>query len=182
MKKVSLGNFKLGVFCTGMSTMSLFAQRHLYTQGDIFTQINISIFIALITCLMLVFSFRKETDTKSSFQRNAHFLITISLLMFIVLQFSLVNIDRSRSFYVLSWANEDKVYKSENGFTLVGVVSLEASNNEAINARINEQIQKKFLSYQGDLIQPTFAGSVLVWTADSLSNIFRLENWKKNKI
>ncbi len=182
MKKISLSIFKVGALYIVMVILILLVQRHLYAKEDFFTQINISIFIQLIICLALLFFFRRMTQTESSFRRNAHFLITLNLAMFIVLQFTLVNVDRSRSFYVLSWANEDKIYKSENGFVLAGVVSLEALNSQAINARIEEQIQKKFLSNQDYLIRPTRAGSVLIWTANSLSIIFKLENWKRNKV
>lgn len=182
MIKVSLSNFKLGAISALIAMLALLAQRHLDIQGDLFTQINISVFIALTIGLIFIFLCRKTTETKHSLRRNAHLLITLNLVIFIILQFSLVNIDRSRSFYVLSWANEGKIYKTDNGFDLVGVISLEALNNHAINARIEEQIQKKFLFDQGDLIRPTRAGSVLIWTANSLSNVFKLENWKINRV
>jgi hypothetical protein len=97
------------------------------------------------------------------------------------LQFSLVNIDRSRSFYVLSWADQGKIVNLESGFALKNVSSIERLNPEAINVRVAEQIEKNLLSLDGNLVRTTSSGKLAVWVAEKLSEIFKLQNWELNK-
>ena len=96
-------------------------------------------------------------------------------------QFSLVNIDRSRSFYVLSWENQGNIVNSESDFALKDVYSIERLNPEAINVRVAEQIEKKLLSLDGNLVPTTSFGKLAVLVAEKLSDIFKLQNWELNK-
>ncbi len=172
---------KLFAICSSIiSFICLFFTRQIDSDGDLFTQINLSILcgFALSSFILLA---RKKGNAKRFSRANLHLLITVQLIVFILLQFSLVNIDRSRSFYVLSWANQNKVFQSRTGVTLVNVQSPEKLNSLAIQVRIDEQIQKNLLKLQGDKIEPSMGGKMMVLIADSLANLFKLENWKLNK-
>jgi hypothetical protein len=149
--------------------------------GDLFSQINTSILLSFISVALLSFLYQKSRKNSFNLIQVMHILITIHLLLFIILQFSLVNIDRSRSFYVLSWADQGKIVNLESGFALKNVSSIERLNPEAINVRVAEQIEKNLLSLDGNLVRTTSSGKLAVWVAEKLSEIFKLQNWELNK-
>jgi hypothetical protein len=181
MKKVLIAvSGLITISSTMISIVYLFLIRQIEPSGDLFSQINTSIFCGFAFGF-LVLSARKKLSTKSGYWRNLHLLLTVHLTLFISLQFTLVNIDRSRSFYVLSWANQNKVFDSKDGVTLVGVQSQEKLNLLAIEVRLGEQIEKNFLELDRNQIKPTVTGKFMLWIANSLANIFNLENWKLNK-
>jgi hypothetical protein len=136
------------------------------------------LFALSIVVLLLI---KKIWESDLDLLYYVHAFVTINLLIFILLQSSLVNIDRSRSFYVLSWAQQNKIFKSEKGFVTRGVSSLERMNPLAINARIEEQIHKNLLTVNGEMVIPTGSGKMILRIADTLALVFNLDNWSLNK-
>lgn len=181
MKKYFLSFSQSITICSSsFSIICLLSLRQIDRGGDLFSQINSSILSGLAIGLFMAL-LRNKRAAKKRIRRDLHSILTVQLIVFILLQFSLVNIDRSRSFYVLSWANQNKVFDSKNGIGLVGVQSPEKLNSLAIQIRVDEQIEKKLLKNDSDRIKPTMAGKILILIADTLAKLFNLENWESNK-
>lgn len=107
-----------------------------------------------------------------------HALIIGFLSTSLILPNTLLNIDRSRSFYVLSWIDSGKVIYGEHGLQF-NVDSPEASDLAGVSKRVKEQISRGLI-YEKDLTL-TKEGKILLATANFLSKIFVLENWTQNK-
>ncbi len=76
---------------------------------------------------------------------------------------------------------EIKMRNLRRGFALKDVYSIERLNPEAINVRVAEQIEKKLLSLDGNLVPTTSFGKLAVLVAEKLSDIFKRQNWELNK-
>ncbi len=114
-----------------------------------------------------------------SFIRLEIFLAVI--LFFNLATTSLLNIDRSRSFYLLSWINKNQLICSNGGgLDLKNVPSLEKFNQEAINQRILEQRDRKLIYYDYNSCGLTELGNFYLFLSSNLSNIFYLDGWKRN--
>ena len=103
-----------------------------------------------------------------------------SLISALIFPLSLVNIDRSRSFYVLSWVEYGLISK-ENGTLKFEIKSTEASDRNGVELRLNEQIQRGLVVEKGGGFQLSQTGRMLISLSNLLSDIFRLENWTLNK-
>lgn len=163
------------------SVTTLLFLRVMDTNGDLFSQINLSVAVSFLVIFMLILIKKTIFHGNSGLVRAMHINLTVHLLVFLVLQFSLLNIDRSRSFYILAWADQRNVFVSEFEYIMNDVKSLEKLNSEAIAARIDEQIEKRFLRIEGKKVVPTKSGEFLVYMSNKLATIFRLNNWNLNK-
>jgi hypothetical protein len=181
IKKRLFGLFFIFLLSLFFSIVFLSVLRIQASQGDLFSQINLTLILLFVLSIVVLLLIKKKWKSDLEFLYHVHAFVTINLLIFILLQSSLVNIDRSRSFYVLSWAQQNKVFKSEEGFVTRGVTSLERMNSLAINARIEEQIRKNLLTLKGEVVIPTGSGKLILRIADTLAFVFNLDNWSLNK-
>ena len=92
----------------------------------------------------------------------------------------LVNIDRSRSFYVLSWIHKSEIKVVSEGYDLKNIHSMEKLNNLAINQRIDEQISRGLVVLEDKKLRLSFIGTTLVNISDKTAQIFDLKGWKAN--
>jgi hypothetical protein len=110
-------------------------------------------------------------------------LITIGALTFVLsAQGTLLNIDRSRSLYILSWAHHQKIYVENNLIVLDRVKSLEARVPSAISQRIDEHVERGLMIDNGEKILLTPRGEIFFNVANILANVFQLNGWKQNKL
>jgi hypothetical protein len=107
-------------------------------------------------------------------------IILAVILFFNLATTSLLNIDRSRSFYLLSWIDKNQLVCSNRGLDFKNVPSLEKFNQEAINQRILEQRDRKLLHYDYNSCSLTELGKFYLFLSSNLSNIFYLDGWKQN--
>ena len=99
-------------------------------------------------------------------------------MAFILVTYSLVNIDRSRSFFVLKWVAQ----YSESGVTILElgkIKNLSANEKFAIEKRILEQSQMGFISKKQDKFYITKAGKLLVFVFENFASIENLDGYKK---
>ena len=96
-------------------------------------------------------------------------------------QSTILNIDRSRSFYVLSWAHNNSIRISNNEVDLSKVESDEKFSKIAISERINEQVSRKFLRKDGSSYYLTWSGNLMFMVANLTGRIFKLEMWERNR-
>jgi hypothetical protein len=97
------------------------------------------------------------------------------------LSFTLLNIDRSRSVYVLSWISKEQIIV-ENDRYLVLTPGIEAEDSYAIKQRIEENIQRNLVSSERDIgtVTLTKGGNLFLSLAKSLATVFNLKGWKMN--
>jgi hypothetical protein len=118
--------------------------------------------------------------------KKSKFSVTISEILLIVTlfvslaNFSLLNIDRSRSFYLLAWIDQSKVRESNSNLDLGMVLSSENKNVNAIQVRINEQVSRGLVSINGNQYYLTGLGEVYLLISNKAADMFDLENWRIN--
>jgi hypothetical protein len=106
----------------------------------------------------------------------------ISLLFVLLMSFSVVNIDRSRSFYVLSWVGNGKVTCIDSGFDLSQVQSEEKLSALAIASRMEEQIQRGLILKSDEGCRLSNLGKLYLFFAETFSRVYFLRNWFENRI
>ncbi len=131
----------------------------------IFEKISLS---SVLTTILLV------TIKKINYQR-----FSILLIVYILMILSLVNVDRSKSFYILHWVNDNEITYFENG-------SINLSQFPDINQRISEvdfvgrveEHKKRGLITQNrGSIKLTEFGISLLSVANFLAELFKLDGW-----
>ena len=109
-------------------------------------------------------------------------LVIIGVLTFFLLaQGTLLNIDRSRSLYVLSWVHFHEITYVDKQLALDDVISSEAEVSEAISQRIDEHIARGLIENGEKKISLTPRGELYFEVADMLADIYNLDGWKQNK-
>jgi hypothetical protein len=140
----------------------------------LFEQIIIIGFLTGVLLLLLLS--RKKDDLKETI---VEVLLVVTLFTSLA-NFSLVNIDRSRSFYLLAWIEQGKVLQSNLQLDLSMVFSKENQNIDAIESRLNEQVSRRLVSVNDNYYSLTDLGKVYLFISSKLANWFDLENWKLN--
>ena len=113
----------------------------------------------------------------------SYMVLVVSIMGFwISTQFTLVNVDRSRSFYVLSWIDAGEVTSVGGQLDLSKVNSLEKLNSDAIQSRLAEQTQRGYIENQRNNWVLTKKGKSLLMIANWLSNKFKLTGWSSNAL
>jgi hypothetical protein len=93
-----------------------------------------------------------------------------------------VNIDRSRSFYVLSWVNAGQVVNNGDNLDLSKVNSDEKLSTIAIQNRLSEQYQRGYVDFKENKWILTMKGRALLAISNWLATEFKLNGWIENKM
>ena len=140
---------------------------------------NTFIFIQIIVCsiilLSLLYLLRLSNSKFKFFNGNELLIIAIS---FIVVTFLLLNIDRSRSFFLLKWVDSS----GSNGITVQEIQkqkNLSESDLVAVEQRIQEQDQSGFLIVRNERIYISQEGKVLVFIFRNLARVENLTGYGK---
>lgn len=140
-------------------------------------QILISGFLVHLIITLFHFKINLLTyDLKKSL-RNSLLGFLIYLL---VALFTILNIDRSRSFYVLSWVDKGVVICSSSGLDLSKVKSREKLNPSGISSRIEEQVKRGLILKSDSICKLTQYGELYLFSAEVIAEIFKLNNWELN--
>ncbi len=145
----------------------------------------------IISILLFVLSFlrNKWVDERNSRKKTNEHAIAValisSLIYFSTIQYTVLAVDRSRSFYVLSWV--EKGWFNYAGASLNldptvvrGDIDLDTDNLEPIQQRIDEQISRRLIEIKGEKIQLTPIGELFLSTSNLTATLFNLKNWKTN--
>jgi hypothetical protein len=103
------------------------------------------------------------------------------MLSLLVLPYTLLNVDRSRSFYVLSWVDQGSVFV-ENGQIILEVKSAESADITGVDLRLKEQEQRGLIREGNGIYKVTNIGKMTLWIANLLAKLFNLTNWEANKV
>jgi hypothetical protein len=108
-------------------------------------------------------------------------IVALGLFLMFLNQTFILNIDRSRSTYVLSWVDRGLVSQSESGsFITSGILSKENLNEAATVQRLSENVDRGLISVRGESVRLTMVGSFLLFVCESTAYLFDLQGWKTN--
>lgn len=145
----------------------------------------------IISILLFVLSFLrnkcvdKRNKGKKTIERAIAIALISSLIYFSTVQYTVLAIDRSRSFYVLSWVDRGWFAYKDGSLILKPTVvrediDLDPDNLEPIQQRIDEQISRRLIEIKGEKIQLTRIGELFLGTSNLTARLFNLKNWKNN--
>jgi hypothetical protein len=158
---------------TPLLTLVFYLIRMLWKTSLIFEQIILSgVLVAIIYLSILIYM---------------HYfnIIPILLVFFIAIATTqaftnvVLNVDRSRSLYVLSWVRYEKIELVNDTLDLEKVYSSEKLNSRAIEQRLEEQISRGLVFNNGKF-KLTFRGKMTVQFADFIGSKFSLNGWEMN--
>jgi len=174
MKKVATFLFKYIL----SSFTFLFFIRLINLGNDLlFEQILISGFLAHLFVTLFQFKINFLTyDLKKSLRNS---LIGFMIYVLVAL-FTILNIDRSRSFYVLSWVDKGALICSNSSLDLSKVRSKEKLNPTGISSRLEEQVKRGLILKSDSVCQLTQYGELYLFSAEVIAKIFKLRNWELN--
>ena len=108
-------------------------------------------------------------------------VISLSLVLMFFNQTFLLNIDRSRSTFVLSWVDKGYVHvDSTNQIVIEGADSLENSNPIASAQRVEENVQRGLIAFSNNKFYLTLAGEMVLKVCEISAIFFDLKGWKAN--
>jgi Ca2+/Na+ antiporter len=158
----------------------MFFVRRIHEEYDVFSQLNL-IFIFSI-CILLIVLFLNSDIRKSGSSRVLLLCGVCALYTTYSLQSTLLlNVDRSRSFYVLAWVDRYPI-SSQNleSSILENVRSPEKVSSFAIEQRIDEQIRRGYIREKSGILDLTSKGSFMLKLSELLAQMYRLQNWNTN--
>ena len=156
-------------------TLFLLAVLAIWRYFEISTFIFIQIIVCSIILLSVLYLLRLSNSKFKFFNENELLVISIS---FIVVTFLLLNIDRSRSFFLLKWVDSS----GSNGITVQEIQkqkNLSESDLVAVEQRIQEQDQSGFLIVRNERIYISQEGKVLVFIFRNLARVENLTGYSK---
>lgn len=140
----------------------------------VFDLINIIVFgLILMNCLACFLYYKNPTELIA-------FLVVGLTSVNLFTQSIVLNIDRSRSFYVLSWAEKNLIEYRDGRLDLNMVKSNEKLSVTSIEQRIIEQQKRNLLEISESKVRLTTQGKILLSFSNLTAKILGLRNWEKN--
>lgn len=171
MKKILLNelrNFSRGVITLLLVLFLLYVWRYFDTSIFLFLQIAFcSIAVLFFLYLLTLFKFR-------FFQQRE--MISV-LIAFVFCSTLLLNIDRSRSVYILKWVED---YQSETFVSIEKIAEAKNFSNleaSALKQRVMEQKQTLMLTSRGSGLRLTGMGEIFIKTCRFFALIFNLRGF-----
>jgi len=142
----------------------------------------------LLTLFVFMISFYLSHGNRKFLSRSIQLLspeaklfasMTIALLFFSTVQYSVLAVDRSRSLYIFSWVN-DGVIQSIDGQIIIGSTTADPeglNDVEAIAQRIQEQSSRGLMTTEGSTVQLTLSGKAILSISKLLAIVFNLSGW-----
>ena len=137
----------------------------------LFTIINLSSTIIFVF-LYLLYAFKKIG------QFIFMLLIIFGLISYNVISFSLLNTDRSRSFFVLSWVKNGDIGLINQNLIVNNPVSLEFQNSDSVIQRIEEQRKNGLIDSR--TLKLTTWGKYFLSSIEFVARVFSLKGWYEN--
>lgn len=159
-----------------LETILLFVMRKFSNTTLLFDQIVLSTLLSIV--IFFVSDFLSHRRFVISRLKS---LLVIGLLIGNFYSYTLMNIDRSRSFYVLNWIDKDKLYFERNNL-VSKVASQEANEIDAIEQRVFEHQSRGLLNIENSgKITLTLMGKLTLKISNFFANVFSLQGWFLNR-
>lgn len=170
--KNELFNVIISLIISFFSLLIISVWRIFDTKTFLFTQ------IVTISSVVLFFSYglaNLKTKSWTFFIRGNEMLA--GLMVFVVLSSSLINVDRSRSIFVLKWiSSSQELGISESELALKHQES--GIGTTAISQRVREQIQIGTVAIESNKLHLTLRGRVILRISFILSDLANLKGFK----
>lgn len=138
---------------------------------------NSFLFLQILFCssifLLFLYSLRLRKFPFKLINGNELLIVSIS---FILVTFLLLNIDRSRSFFLLKWV-ESSGTQGTSIRELQKLKNLSDSDLAAVKQRVREQDQSGFLYKENERIYISFQGKILVFVFRNLASFENLKGY-----
>lgn len=115
---------------------------------------------------------------KKFFRNEAERLSTI-LVVFLLLTSILLNIDRSRSVYVIKWTSEASFSKSVSAEDILQYKRLPSSELSPVNQRLVEQSQIGTLRRSGEKFSLSITGKIVLKFASVVASLASLDGFRR---
>jgi hypothetical protein len=158
----------------------VFSRNFFKLNFPLFEEILFGSILAAFFTLSFTFYLKNRGVFKDSIQTLCYVNILALMFSVLILPYSLLNVDRSRSFYVLSWVEQGKV-SVENGQIILNVKSTESLDRSGVYLRLVEQQQRGLINRSNQTYEITSMGKLALAIATMLAQTFSLENWEANK-
>ncbi len=156
--------------------MRVFTEIELF-EAIIFSSVASTLFLTLLAYVL----WHRKILTIQLVPTVCWALLTSMLVVVILGPNTVMNIDRSRSFYILNWVQNGGIRVSGDGKLLMRVDSNERLNTSGIQERLLEQSSRGLLELRGNTYYLTNKGKVTLTIADVIANFYHLEGWFKNR-
>ena len=150
------------------------------TDLDLFFQINLAVLVVAIISFLIVFLLKSAVQ--GDYRESVLLLIIALLLTYNSNQFMLLNIDRSRSFFVLSWVKNHKIEVTTTGFSLGEIKSSEKNSGLEIENRLNEQIHRGLIRIEDSRLTLSKRGNLFYTLAERIAGVYKLNGWSANRL
>ena len=142
------------------------------------TFLFVQILILSILLLITLYAYTAKRKGRLGVTLRGKELISV-VIMFTLLSFSLLNIDRSRSIYLLKWISVSE--KSElSSQEFIDSRANSKLDVQDLTQRLNEQKSIRTISIHDDQIKLTSFGRIIVWTSSFVGSLQNLKGYKSN--
>jgi hypothetical protein len=173
------------VFSATLGSIFLAVWRLYFPTTLLFDQFCLITALIFVVNLLFLITFSKGKSIHSS--RTVITLVSLvtALTYFTTVQYTILAIDRSRSFYVLSWVDQGWINVINNELRIdprinTAQVDLDVNNLLPLNQRLDEQLSRGLISRAPNRLQLTWAGKVLLNTSNFAAKVFNLQGWWQN--
>jgi hypothetical protein len=170
---IFLGQLLISMLC--LKLMRVFTEVELF-ESIISSSVIATLFLILLTYLL----WYKKVLTVQLVPTVCWALLTSMLFVVILGPNTVMNIDRSRSFYILSWVQNGGI-RIDDGKLLMQVDSPERLNTRGIQERLLEQSSRGLLELRGQTYYLTDTGKITLSVANAIANFYHLDGWFKNR-
>lgn len=166
------------IFCFAL----LWALRRFFISGDLlFEQLTFTAVLGPTILWTIVRLLNGRTRNSKGAITNFSWMTLLSVLLFWSLaQFTLLNIDRSRSFFLIAWVDQGKIEMTNSGYSFAKVSSPERLNHNGMVQRVDEQISRGILKKHTDRLELTTKGRIVLETSKFLAREYKLTGWISN--
>lgn len=170
-----LGNLFLGCLILAVT------RNFIELKFPIFEEIVLASILATVLTFGFTLYLNKVTSSINSMRLLSYVNLIGLMLSLLVLPYTLLNVDRSRSFYVLSWVDQGRV-TVENGQIILEVKSKESADIAGVDLRLKEQAERGLIREGNGVYKVTNLGKLTLRIANLLAKLFNLTNWEANKV
>lgn len=154
----------------------------IFSDIQLFEQIIVSVILSAVFIGMAVLLLLRKSLIPSQRIPTLSWLILVAMLIMIILgPNTLVNVDRSRSLYVLSWVENKKIETTADGELILNVKSSEKFNLVSIKERLDEQSSRGLIKFRDQSYFLTWRGRLTLNMAETLAAFYKLDGWFKNR-
>jgi len=170
-----------GIIPVILGTMILEIERLIAPKFLLYEEILIATILSFILSFLIIATTMPQKISVSLIRRFFQG-ITIGVLLFYIFSFSVImNVDRSKSLYVLNWFHEEQpVSKSQMEILLIKKYG--EYDKIYIEQRIQEQLERKVFQKKGNFIALTKLGSFYWNVGNIVARIFHLDGWFASRI